>query len=34
MKTNDETYLKKFKLMFKFDLRQIFITPDMSKLAN
>ena len=34
LKTNDDTYLKKFKLMFKFDLRPILITLDMSKLAN
>ena len=34
LKTNDDTYLKKFKLMFKFDLRPILITLDMSKHAN
>ena len=34
LKTNDDTYLKKFKLMLKFDLRPILITFDMSKLAN
>ena len=34
LKTNDDTYLKKFKLMFKFDLRPIFITLNMSELAN
>ena len=34
LKTNDDTYLKKFKLMFKLDLRPILITLDMSQLAN
>ena len=34
LKTNGDTYLKKFKLMFKFDLRPILIELDMSKLAN
>ena len=34
LKTNDDTYLKKFKLMFKIDLRPILITLDMSKLVN
>ena len=34
LKTNDDTYLKKFKLMLKFDLRPILITFVMSKLAN
>ena len=34
LKTNDDAYLKKFKLMLTFDLRPILITFDMSKLAN
>ena len=34
LKTNDDTYLKKFKLMFKIYLRPILITLDLSKLAN
>ena len=34
LKTKDDTYLKKFKLMLKFDLRLILIKFDMSKLAN
>ena len=34
LKTNDDTYLRKFKLMFRFDLRPILITLDMSNIAN
>ena len=34
LKTKDDTYLKKFKFMLKFDLRLILIKFDMSKLAN
>ena len=34
LKTNDDMYLKKSKLMFKFVLRPILITLDMSKLAK